>query len=195
MHKLKKLFINWKTISGIGIGSPGVVQDGKVKYPPNFKNWKIVDLKNEIKKKFKAAVEVDNDANCAGLAELKFGYGKKIKNFIFLTLGTGIGGAVVINDKIYKGEQCGAGEFGWMSINFNGPDGLGGNPGAVEVYIGRNYFLEGEKKEIRKLGKNIDFEQIAELADKKNNTSLGLFYKYGFYLGAGFSNYFNVIVV
>ncbi len=184
-----------KKISGIGIGSPGVVQDGKVKYPPNFKNWKIVDLKNEIKKKFKAAVEVDNDANCAGLAELKFGYGKKIKNFIFLTLGTGIGGAVVINDKIYKGEQCGAGEFGWMSINFNGPDGLGGNPGAVEVYIGRNYFLEGEKKEIRKLGKNIDFEQIAELAEKKNKTALGLFDKYGFYLGAAITNYFNLMDV
>jgi glucokinase len=184
-----------KKISGIGIGSPGVVQDGKVKYPPNFKNWKIVDLKKEIKNKFKTEVDVDNDANCAGLAELKFGYGKKIKNFIFLTLGTGIGSAIIINGQLYRGERCGAGEFGWTSINFDGPEGRGGNPGAIEVYIGRNYFLENEKKEIRKLGKNIDFEQIAELAEKKNKTAQGLFNKYGFYLGAAITNYFNLMDV
>jgi glucokinase len=184
-----------KKISGIGIGSPGVVQNGVVKYPPNFKNWKIIDLKKEIKNKFKTEVDVDNDANCAGLAELKFGYGKKIKNFIFLTLGTGIGGAIIIDDKIYKGEKNGAGEFGWTSINFNGPNGPGGNPGAVEIYIGRNYFLEREKKEIKKLGKNIDFEQIAELAEKKNKTALALFDKYGFYLGAAITNYFNLMDV
>lgn len=182
-------------ISGIGIGSPGIVMDGKVKYPPNFKNWKVVNLKKEITDRYNIKTEVDNDANCAGLAELKFGYGKKIKNFIFLTLGTGIGGAIIINDNLYRGEKCGAGEFGWTSINFDGPDGLAGNPGAVEVYIGRNNFLQREKKEIKKLGKNIDFKELAEFAGQGNKIAQGLFDKYGFYLGAAITNYFNLMDV
>jgi glucokinase len=182
-------------IIGIGIGAPGVVKDGKVKYPPNFRNWKIVNLKKEIQNNFNIKTDVDNDANCAGLAELKFGYGKKIKNFIFLTLGMGIGGAIIIDGNLYRGEKCGAGEFGWTSINFDGPEGPGGNPGAVEVYIGRNYFLNNEKDEIKKLGENIDFKEMTELAGQGNKTAKRLFNKYGFYLGAAITNYFNLMDV
>ena len=184
-----------KPLTGIGIGSPGIVQDGVVKYPPNFKNWKTEDLKSHFGRKFKMGVEVDNDANCAGLAELKFGHGKKIKDFIFLTLGTGIGGAIITNGKMYKGEKNGAGEFGMASINFDGPECLGGNPGAVEAYIGRNYFLKNEKKEIKKLGRHIDFDDITKLAAKGNKTAKGLYKKYGFYLGAALTNYFNLMDV
>jgi glucokinase len=193
INELKKKFD--KPLLGIGIGSPGIVQDGVVKYPPNFKNWKAEDLKNHFSKKYKTEVEVDNDANCAGLAELKFGHGKKIKDFIFLTLGTGIGGAIIIDGKLYRGEKNGAGEFGWTSINFEGPQGLGGNPGAIEAYLGRNYFLENEKKEIKKLGKHIDFDDITKYASKGNKTAKGLYKKYGFYLGAALTNYFNLMDV
>ncbi len=184
-----------KPLAGIGIGSPGIVQDGVVKYPPNFKNWKTEDLKSRFSKKFKMEVEVDNDANCAGLAELRFGHGKKIKDFIFLTLGTGIGGAIVIDGKMYKGEKNGAGEFGMASINFDGPPCLGGNPGAVEAYLGRHYFLENEKKDIKKLGKHIDFDDISKFAVKGNKTAKNLYKRYGFYLGAALTNYFNLMDV
>jgi glucokinase len=184
-----------KELTGIGIGSAGIVQTGVVKYPPNFKNWKTEDLKSRFSKKYKMEVEVDNDANCAGLAELRFGHGKKIKNFIFLTLGTGIGGAIVIDGKMYKGEKNGAGEFGMTSINFNGPPCLGGNPGAIEAYIGRNYFLDNEKEKVKKLGKNIDFDDITKLAAKKNKTARELYKKYGFYLGVALTNYFNLMDV
>lgn len=184
-----------KPLAGIGIGSPGIVQHGVVKYPPNFKSWKTEDLKTYFGKKFKTVVEVDNDANCAGLAELRFGHGKKIKDFLFITLGTGIGGAIITDGKLYRGEKNGAGEFGMASINFNGPPCKGGNPGAVEAYIGRNYFLENEKKEIKKLGKHIDFDDITKLAAKGNKTAKVLYKKYGFYLGIGLTNYFNLMDV
>lgn len=182
-----------KTILGIGIGAPGIVTKGVVKYPPNFKNWKEVDLKKHFEKKFKMETAVDNDANCAGLAELKFGHGRKYKNFIFLTLGTGIGGAVIIDGQIYRGEQNGAGEFGMTTINFNGPYCMGGNPGAVEAYLGRNYFLENEKEEVKKLGENIDFDDITKLASKNNKIAKNLLKKYGFCLGIGLTNYFNLM--
>lgn len=182
-------------ISGIGIGAPGVVRNGKVFYPPNFKNWKIVDLKNHFVKKFKTKVDVDNDANCACLAELKFGAGKKYKNFLFLTLGTGLGGGIVIDGKIYRGEFNGAGEFGMMTINFNGPEFSGGNPGAVESYIGRNYFLKSQRDLIKPLGKKIDFDEISKLASNGNKRAKEFFKRYGFYLGVGLTNYFNLMDV
>ena len=184
-----------KTISGIGIGAPGIVTGGIVKFPPNFKGWKEVDLKSYFNKMFKMEIEVDNDANCAGLAELQFGHGKKFGNFIFLTLGTGIGGAIIINREMYRGEQNGAGEFGMMSIKYDGNECLGGNPGSVEAYIGRNYVLENEKKEISKLGKKIDFEDLSGLASKKNKSARNIFKNYGFYLGIGLTNYFNLMDV
>ena len=193
INELKKDFN--KNIAGIGIGAPGIVHSGVVKYPPNFRDWKEVDLKKEFEKKFKTDVSVDNDAKCAGAAELLFGHGKKLKNFLFLTLGTGIGGAIIINSKIYRGDKGGAGEFGMVSINFEGPYCLGGNLGSIEAYIGRNYFLEQNKKEIKKLGKKIDFKDIAKLAGKKNKIAGNLFKKYGFYLGVSLTNYFNLMDV
>ncbi len=184
-----------KNILGIGIGAPGIVTKGVVKFPPNFKGWKEVNLKKEFEKKFKYEVILDNDANCAGLAELKFGHGKKYGNFIFLTLGTGIGGAIVTDGKLYRGEQNGAGEFGMMTINYNGPECLGGNRGSVESHIGKNYFLEHESEELNKLGKKTDFSDLQKLAAKGNKAALQLLKKYGFYLGIGITNYFNLMDV
>jgi glucokinase len=184
-----------KKILGIGIGAPGIVTRGVVKFPPNFKGWKEVNLKSLFEKKFKQEVDVDNDANCAGLAELKFGIGKKYRNFIFLTLGTGIGGAIVIDGKLYRGEENGAGEFGMMTINYNGPECMGGNRGSVESHIGKNYFLESHTAEMKKLGRKVDFADLQRLAQKKNKTALGLLKSYGFFLGIGITNYFNLMDV
>ena len=182
-----------KEIVGIGIGAPGIVTNGVMKYPPNFKGWKEVNLARHFAKKYRTESIADNDANCAGLAELKFGHGAKHKNFIFLTLGTGIGGAMIIDGRLYRGEQNGAGEFGMMTINYSGPMCLGGNQGSVEAHLGRNYFLEQNKKEIKKLGKNIDFADISRLALKGNKTAKKLLNLYGFYLGVAITNYFNLM--
>lgn len=184
-----------KNISGIGIGAPGIVTNGVMKYPPNFKGWKEVDLAKHFSRKYRIECIADNDANCAGLAELKFGHGSKYSNFIFLTLGTGVGGAMVINGKIYRGEQNGAGEFGMMTINYNGPDCLGGNKGSIEAHLGRNYFLEQHKKEIKKIGSKIDFLELTSYAGKGNKTAKNLLSLYGFYLGVGIANYFNLMDV
>lgn len=184
-----------KEIIGIGIGAPGIVTNGVMKYPPNFKGWKEVNLKKHFEKKYKLETIADNDANCAGLAELKFGHGSKYHNFIFLTLGTGIGGAMIIEGKLYRGEQNGAGEFGMMTIDYNGPECLGGNRGSVEAHLGRNYFLKHNKNEISKLGKKIDFDDISRLALKGNKTAKKLLNLYGFYLGVAITNYFNLMDV
>ena len=82
-----------------------------------------------------------------------------------------------------------------VSIDFEGPECLGGNRGAIEAYLGRNYFLENESIQIKKLGKNLDFDDIQKLAEKNNKAAKDLFKKYGFYLGIGLANYFNLMDV
>ena len=106
-----------KDVKAIGIGSPGPLENGIIKNPPNlpFRNF---NLKKYLENKFKKRVVIENDAKCVALAELKLGCKKK--NFIILTLGTGIGGGIIINNQIYKGKGC-AGELGHIILD-NGKD-------------------------------------------------------------------------
>jgi glucokinase len=100
-------------VKGIGVGSPGPLKNGIIKNPPNLA-LKNFNLEKFLQEKFKKKVVVGNDANCVALAELEYGVRKN--NFIILTLGTGIGGGVIIHGKIYKG-QGNAGELGHIIID------------------------------------------------------------------------------
>jgi len=106
-----------KDVKGIGVGSPGPLKNGVIKNTPNLP-LKNFDLKKFLEKKFKKKVVVENDANCVALAEAK--YGCKKKNFFILTFGTGIGGGIIIDGKIYSGRGQ-AGELGHIILN-NGED-------------------------------------------------------------------------
>jgi glucokinase len=140
-----------KEIAGIGIGSPGVVmkKKGTVENPPNFSNWKKVHLGKIIEKKYNINTYVENDANAAAIGELIFGAGVGLKNFIMITLGTGVGGGIIINRKIYRGETGAAGELGHIIINANGNACNCGGIGCVETYVGSNYLIERVSKELQ----------------------------------------------
>lgn len=101
----------------IGIGSPGNIDpaNGIVRYSPNF-NWEQVPLGPTLAKRFKIPVYVANDARCATLGEYVFGSGAGTKNFVLLTLGTGIGGGIVAGGELLLGDAYGAGEFGHHQI-------------------------------------------------------------------------------
>jgi glucokinase len=104
------------TIAAIGIGVPSVVDVTKgivydVQYIPS---WVEVPLKEILESKYSLPVFVNNDANCFALGEHYFGKGKGTANMIGLTLGTGLGGGVIINNKLFAGSNCGAGEFGML---------------------------------------------------------------------------------
>jgi glucokinase len=135
---------------GIGIGAPGVVsiEKGTVENPPNFPGWEKVNLGKIIKKEFKTEVVVENDANAAAIGELIFGAGKKYDSFVMITLGTGVGGGIIINRKLYRGEFGAAGEIGHMSIDMNGPPCKCGSYGCIETYIGNNYLVDRVKNQI-----------------------------------------------
>ena len=102
---------------GIGIGSPGNVEatSGTVVYSPNF-GWKDMPLGAAMRDRFKLPVFVANDARCATLGEYTFGSGQGHKDFVLLTLGTGIGGGIVADGRLVLGNRFGAGEFGHHQI-------------------------------------------------------------------------------
>lgn len=135
---------NDATVRGIGIGAPGMVDDnGVVKAPPNFAHWDEVPLKYEIEKLVNGLpVSVENDANAAAIAESKFGAGVQHPNFLFVIWGTGVGGGIILNNKIFRGLTGGAGEIGHISIDYNGPQCNCGSVGCIEAYVGQRYLSQ-----------------------------------------------------
>lgn len=101
-------------VAGIGIGVPSVVDvdKGIVYSVANIPSWKEVYLKDKLEKVYGVPVYVNNDANCFALGESYFGKARDYRNVVGLILGTGLGAGVIINNRLYSGSNCGAGEFG-----------------------------------------------------------------------------------
>ena len=163
-------------IRGIGIGSPGVVsiKKGTVENPPNFPGWTKVNLGKIISNEFKIDCFVENDANAAAIGEMIFGAGKRFKSFVMITLGTGVGGGIILDGKLHRGEIGAAGEIGHMTINYNGPHCNCGSRGCIEAYVGNNYLISKVKSDLQispnqrilKLVKN-DLNQLTPLIIQK----------------------------
>ncbi len=194
-------------IDGIGIGCPGVVTPGRgiVENPPNLPGWGRVNVGKFIGTEFKKRVYVDNDANAAAIGELMFGSGKNFKSFIMITLGTGVGGGIVINKKIYHGDFGAAGEIGHISIDYNGPKCNCGSYGCIEAYAGNLYLRERVRNELKKhldskIWKliNNDLSKVsprniqlaAELGDRY---AQGVIEELGVHLGSAFASLCNVL--
>jgi glucokinase len=122
-------------LAGIGIGAPDAnYHRGTIEHAPNLA-WKgIVPLADLIKKKINVPVVVTNDANAAAMGEMIFGGAKKMKDFIVLTLGTGLGSGIVIDGKMVYGHTGFAGELGHMTVVPNGRECGCGRKGCLETY-------------------------------------------------------------
>ncbi|MEM0896930.1 MAG: ROK family protein [Verrucomicrobiota bacterium] len=131
-------------IKAVGSGVPGLVDfdRGFVHELTNVPGWKNVPFRDLLASKTGLPALVDNDANCMAYAEWAYGAGEPYHNIVALTLGTGIGGGLVIDDKMYRGSQFAAGEIGQMSIDYKGRPGPYGNTGASEVYMGNKQITE-----------------------------------------------------
>jgi glucokinase len=130
-------------VTGIGIGSPGPInwERTTVTKPPNLPGWTSVNLNAELQSKLgrEMPVIVENDANVAALGSAFYGAGEPHDSFIMITLGTGVGGAVIYRNKIFRGSTGGAAEIGHMTIDYEGPYANSGVAGAIEGYIGQSF--------------------------------------------------------
>jgi glucokinase len=143
--------VNGGRVIGIGIGSPGIVekQGGVVMDPPNMSQWDSVALGDEIEKSFNTRVEVENDANAAAIAEARFGAGKNFPDFLFVIWGTGVGGGIILDRKIFRGPHGGAGEIGHIVVDYNGLPCNCGATGCVEAYVGQKHLSQRTAERIK----------------------------------------------
>lgn len=197
---------NYK-IKGIGVGCPGVIntKKGTVENPPNFPGWEKVKLGAYLKKEFGIDVHVENDANAAAIGELIFGAGKKYNSFVMITLGTGVGGGIVFNKKIFRGEFGAAGEIGHISINPNGPPCNCGSTGCIEAYVGNHYLKDRIRNEVKEYPNsliwklidndlaNISPRIIQEAAEMNDDYAKSVIDKMGKQLGVTFASLSNVL--
>ena len=127
-------------VAAVGVGMPGFVnfEKGLVYSLTNVSDWDSIPLKKILEAELKLPVLVDNDANCMAFAEWKCGSGRGFHHVIFISMGTGVGGAVIANGAMLRGACHGAGEIGQTSIDYQGRRGHYGNLGALEEYVGNN---------------------------------------------------------
>lgn len=136
-----------KDIKSIGVGSPGTPnsKDGILIYANNLK-FRNVPIRGEIQKYINLPVYLENDANCAALAESVAGAAKGVEHSVTVTLGTGVGGGVVINEKVYSGFNYAAAELGHMVIVSQGEQCTCGRKGCWEAYASATALIEQTKK-------------------------------------------------
>ncbi|YCM44789.1 ROK family protein [Verrucomicrobiaceae bacterium 227] len=148
-------------VRAIGVGMPGFVDfpTGMVHGLTNVKGWTNIHLKRQLGGLCALPVTVENDANCMAYAEWKRGSGRGINHLVALTLGTGVGGGIIIDGRMVRGSNYAAGELGQTSIDYRGPAGAYGNRGSLEDYIGNQQIAEMAVKAYAAEGKEITPEK------------------------------------
>ncbi|MCM4160090.1 ROK family protein [Antarcticibacterium flavum] len=160
-----------KDSESIGIGVPGVVDPvtGVVYDVQNIPSWKKIELKDLMEERYNLPVFINNDANCFAMGEKIYGKGRNYKDFIGLSLGTGIGMGIIINEKLYSGVLCGAGEIGMVTYKNS----------IIEDYAGSFFFTNNY---------GINSKDLFFSASKGDLFAIQAFNEYGAHLGEVIKN-------
>lgn len=191
-----------REVCGVGVAVAGIVdrEGGVVMKSPNIPKLNGVNMAAEIKKRFRTCVAVENDANAAACGEKLAGAGRDFRSFVMITLGTGIGGGIVIDDKLLPV----AAELGHMSVNADGPQCPCGNVGCLELYASATAIignavaaLEKGKSSILKDSYNGNFykitaEDIYKAALEGDSLSRSILRDAGKSLGVGIASIVNL---
>lgn len=170
----------------IGVGTPGPTDaSGRIaRVAINLANWHDVPLADLLEAKTGLPTVLANDANCAGLGEAWLGAGRRFRNLILLTLGTGVGGAIILDGKLFVGHQGAAGELGLITLNPDGPACNSGNQGSLEQYVSVPAIR-------RRTG--LEPAQLGALAKTGDTDALTFWQSYGRDLGAGLASLIYVL--
>jgi len=195
-------------IKWLGVGSPGAVDNksGTVIGPcPNIKGWQGMEIGIILSEHLNMPVYVDNDVNAMALAELRFGAAMGAKSVVCATVGTGIGGAVIIDGKVWHGANATAGELGHITINMNGPKCACGNNGCIEAYCSSQMIIETVKSRLNNnmtpifndiLEGNLDnlnIKKIFSAVKRKDEIALEVIHATAEYLGIGMAGIVNLL--
>ena len=201
---IKELVLNLKSlvqesripkrqILGIGVGCPGAVnaQKGILPRSPNLPGWAGIPLRKILSDAAGLPVFIANDANAAALGESCFGAGKNSKNFIYITVSTGIGGGIVINRELYEGSGFVAGEIGHISIVPEGRKCNCGQKGCLEAYASgtaiARFYRDAKKKSVS------GAKEVGLAARAGDKVAIGSYRQAGYYLGIGIADLLNIL--
>ena len=191
-------------IIGIGLGAPGLIiaGSGVIHFSPNFPGWTDVPLLEYVSAELDGInipLYIDNDVNVMVLGELHHGAGVGYENVVALTLGTGVGGGVVINRKVYHGSWNTAGELGHTVVQPNGRECGCGNHGCLEAYAGARHIVERTQEQIAKGRKTclnpdgLTPKQIAQAASGGDKLAQDIFSETGRYIGVALTSIAHIL--
>lgn len=182
---LKEHNVNYEQIQGFGVGAPnGNAKNGYVESPPNLKQWGTVDLVTPFSNAFHKPIKLDNDANVAALGEGLWGAAKGMHDYLVVTLGTGVGTGIVVNNDLVRGVNGLAGEGGHIIIEEKGRNCGCGGRGHLETYAS----VKGIKLTVKEItGRDLQFREIAELYRNNDPEIVKAFQQTIYELGKGLS--------
>lgn len=190
-----------KNLMGIGVAVSGLVdqQKGKLIYS-GMLNWSNVEIGNILENKFNVPVYIDNDVNAYTLAELWYGHGRELNNFIVVTYGSGIGSGIVINKKLYTGDFGGAGEIGHMVLVAEGRKCECGQRGCLEAYASEDFIVDYIRDNIKMyseskidLTEDLSIEKVYEYAKEGDMLAIDVLRLSAKYLGYGLLSVINLL--
>jgi len=184
-------------VIGMGIGTPGIVDDGKVLGgAENLKDWENLPLGKILEQHLKLPVFVENDANVLGLAEVRYGTAKGNKDVIFLTIGTGVGGAMILNGRLYGGYGNRGGELGHIIVDPDGEQCPCGAIGCLEAHGSVMSLIRDYKRLLPGYGtqnhENIDGRFIVNKYHEQESAAIKAMNRHFDYLGMGVASYINI---
>ncbi|HOW43126.1 MAG TPA: ROK family protein [Candidatus Omnitrophota bacterium] len=184
--------ISREQVVGVGMGLPGPidVEKGVVHFFPNIPGWKDVALERILEKALQLPVRIDNDANVMALAEFKRGAARGSRNAVCITLGTGVGGGLIIDGALYRGSGFAAGEIGHMPVNEEGPDCNCGGSGCLEAYVGNKRILSRARRVFKR---QISLEELSRRAQRGDRKAIALWSEVGLKLGVALTGVVNLL--
>lgn len=191
-------------LKGAGIGTAGAVNvdEGILYEAPNMPNWKDEPFGQILSEQLGVPVVLDNDANVAAWGEFAYGAGRGTEYMMMVTLGTGVGGGLVLDSKPYRGASDAGGEFGHVKLDFNGWTCGCGSDGCVEAYVGTRGILRRMREGLqttpdsllsKKAPEEIMPVDISRAADEGDSLAIEVFRQTGEYLGYALSNVVNLL--
>jgi predicted NBD/HSP70 family sugar kinase len=204
---LKRLLAQHPAVRAIGISSSGVIdqQAGKVLFWPQVSGWEGIPLKEIFEEKYTLPVVVDDTVHALATMEQRFGHGKDMRNFIFISIGVGIGSAIFVDGHLYTGRDGLAGELGHVTVEENGKLCSCGNRGCLELYSSASAIIRRVREELQlgvtssltdAVGGNLDqlsVEKIAAAAQAHDRLSERVLSEAGRYLGVALASVVNLL--
>jgi glucokinase len=197
--------VSYRQVRGIGIscGGPLDSQRGVVYSPPNLPGWDAVPIKQLFEERFGLPTRLENDANATALAEHRFGAGRGTRNMVFMTWGTGVGGGLVLDGRLYRGTNDLAGEIGHTTVLLDGPLCGCGKRGCLEALVSgpsiarRARELAGESPESliwqRTSPNEATAQHVVEAAHAGDTFARFVLAEAGTYMGIGIANVAQIL--